>query len=106
MNVNGIVKIKKAKLTNEETIMGVLYFISKAGKEITNETIGFTYLGNKKKLDALLKKRDESELFELTGRLCKSDKGFYVNISQLEVCSSKYKKLGMENTNGNLELEM
>lgn len=104
MRVEGLIKFKKIKIKGNE-ILGVLNFVEKIEKEWVNQTIGFTY-NNIKAFEALNKQLKNNEMFEIVGNLCKSEKNFYIKISKLELCKNKYKNLGSDKSDGNLDLTL
>lgn len=102
MFVNGLVKIKRFKdFPDKKLVMGVFKFSSNTTSSI--EEIGFTIPRNDKVLNTLRSSLDNNDFLEITGKLYKKDKVFYIRITSISKCQEKYNLLSQETTIG-LEL--
>ena len=86
MIITGLVQIDRLK--EEEIIKGIFKFIAEKTQSI--EKIGFQMKNNGKIFKTLNKFMQDKELLEVTGKLFKEDKNFYINVIDLKLGKTKY----------------
>ena len=87
MTVTGLVKINRIKDCSD-CIKGVFDFISEKTNSV--EQIGFNAKKNDKLFKTLDKFKKDGELLEVTGKLFRNEKNFFINILDIKLGKSKY----------------
>ena len=90
MTVTGVGKVIRIK-ENDNDVLGVLAFVSEKTKLV--DKIGFSIKNTPKGLQSLRNVIESNELIEITGKLYKNSKQFYISVIDLKVCQKKYKLL-------------
>lgn len=87
MVVTGLVKINRLK-DCDDSIKGVFNFISEKTNSV--EQIGFHAKKNEKLFKALTKFQKDDELLEVTGKLFRNEKNFFINVLDIKLGKTKY----------------
>ena len=95
MTVTGLVKINRVKDCGD-TIKGILDFI--AERTQTVEQIGFVVKKTDKIFKGLSKFQVDGELVEVTGKLFRENKNYFISVLEFKLGKTKY---DLFNNNGN-----
>ena len=101
MITTGLVQIDRM-VEEPKVIKGVFNFVSERTQTV--EKIGFYMKNNGKIMKSLTEFMEKKELLEITGKLFKENKNFYINILDLKLCKTKYDLFNENNEGLGIEL--
>lgn len=95
MFVTSVVKVRRVKVFEEEKVIkGVFLFVADKTKRV--ETIGFSLKLTDKNLEFFKKIIEDKEFLEVSGKLYKENKSYYIEIGSMAICQKKYELLSNE----------